>query len=149
MTIPLTLGPGLLYFTFEDPDNAGTYLDPCGLEEWTANFQSEITNDTVYDCDPTASALAVILRHKLSTSCSVQATGKLASTSLGLYRSLHAQKASAAARLIVGTTGANGGGHWAGNWLLENFEIKGNRTNVATVSLTIGNDGAFPWTDAA
>jgi len=149
MTTPATLAPGQLYFAFEDPDNAGTYLDPCGLEEWTANFQSEISNDTVYDCDPIADNLAVILRHKLSTSCNVQATGKLARESLSLYRTLHAQKASAAGRLIVGGTGAQGGGHWAGSWLLETFEVKGNRTNVATVSLTIGNDGAFPWTDAA
>lgn len=52
-------------------------------------------------------------------------------------------------RVVVNVLAAAGGGYWQGAFHLTSFEITGNRSSKAEVSVTLVSNGVVTWTDAA
>lgn len=148
MSEPVTIPAGKLWVAPEDPDNAGVYLDPCGLETFSISRTTSLNEDIVYECNPASNDLPWVKRTKSSRSMSLSASGKYAAEQRAKWEAVEAKLESHSFKIIVDLPLAEGGGYWSGNFQLSQWDAESNRQNLATASFSLSNDGPIEWTDA-
>jgi predicted secreted protein len=84
-----------------------------------------------------------------SMSASISGSGKLHTASTETFFTWLTSGLSKNIRFKVDTTGAEGGGYFAGAFKITNFAITGTRGDKAEAEIGLENDGVVTWVDAA
>lgn len=111
-------------------------------------FSSNMSEVLIPDCDD-STLPGWIEREKDGLSAAVNGAGMLHTTSVETFWNWFKSKDTKNCRILVNTTGANGGGYWAGAFHLSEFSVTGNRKEKATSSVSLMSDGEVTWVDAA
>lgn len=146
MTKPTTYSGTVVAIYLEDPDNAGTFIKPCGLTSHTVTFTKNMQEVQVPDCDD-PDLPSWIERGVESLDFSANGSGVLAAEALPEWWGAFNQTESINARAYVGKpTDTTNGYYWAGKVHVNNFEVSGERGNKAQVTVGIVSDGEMTFT---
>lgn len=133
-------------------DGAGTpvFAHPCLINAargFALNAETNTTN--VPDCDD-PDLLSWASTEKRSLSASISGAGVLHTPDTEQYFDWVKSATPKDVRVeLNGVTGANGGGYFAGKFHLTQFELTGDLGEKVQCSISMQNDGAVTWTDAA
>lgn len=143
-----TIRFGKMRIYVEDPDNPGDYLAPCGLTEKSFTLNQTNNEDTVPDCDD-PDAPAWVARTPASLSAAWSGSGVWTGEAYTIWRRLALAAAAFNVRVEFDTTGALGGGYYAGSAVLNSL---GNSTSIGQrvqAAVDGASDGEWTWVPAA
>lgn len=121
------------------------FLAPCGLTTKGIDFSASSNTTVLPDCtDPEAAAWEAKDINALSAS--VTGNGVMAVESFAMWNEWFQ---SAAPRNVQIKLDDAALGHWAGSFILSGLKFGGVRGNKVTVDVTMANNGAVVWVDAA
>lgn len=112
-------------------------------------FAAETNEFIVPDCDsPDDPAWKEVTKDGLSAT--VSGAGILhTTTAKSLWYTWLAQAAVKNCRINLNVASGVGGGYWAGEFHLTQFEITGDRNSKLEANITLVSNGALTWTDAS
>lgn len=111
-------------------------------------FSSDENRQVIPDCDnPDAPAWSVLNKDGLQAQ--ITGSGMLHTASTEEWFNWFNSDTAKNIRVVVDTSGADGGGYWSLKAKLTGFEVTGSRNEKATATVTIGSDGPVTWVDAA
>lgn len=132
-----------------DGGSPETFAHNCSVNGARSFQLSAQTNDVnVPDCDD-PDLMAWIEREKVSLGATVNGAGICNTPDIEFFFDYAADSDPKNCRIVVDTTGANGGGYFAGAFHCTDFQINGDRGTKADMSITLQSSGAITWTDAA
>lgn len=142
-------GTSLLIQIGDGGSPSETFSHPCLINaERGVQISSETTEVIVPDCDdPTDPAWKQIFKDGLSIQ--VTGGGKLDTSFLEAYFNWANSDDAKNVRIKFDVSGALGGGYIAVPMKLTNFNVTGQRKDVATAEITLMSHGVASWTDAA
>lgn len=119
------------------------FVARCSINAARSLAGDAATNEfNIPDCaDPTA--LAAIVREKVSTSYSVSGAGILNTPDLGGFNTWLASPYSKNCQIIVDVAGSDGGVIFQGAFHLTHFDITGDVGTKIEVSITLVSDGVI------
>lgn len=149
MAIPKTIdGAKVLIQIGDGASPTEAFAVPCGLTGATVSFAASAQEEAVHDCAAPENA-AWVYRQVDSLSMSVSGTGLVDTSNLeSVLYTWWASGASKNCRVKIDTTGANGGGYWAGSFVCTSLSVTGERKQRSTVEIEIQSNGPLTWTDA-
>lgn len=132
----------------EDPAQPGQFRAPCGFNTRSMTINKDVVETTTPDCDDEDAAVWTE-RAAQTKSIEISGEGVFAAEDIGRWRSFALADASWNCKVKVDLPKAQGGGEWAGKFLLTSFETSGERKNHVMFNMTLQSDGEIAWTDAA
>lgn len=122
-----------------------TFTHNCSINAARSFQLTSQTNDfAVPDCDD-PDLMAWLEREKVSIGGTIQGAGILNSDDLPFFEDYARSPDPKNVRVVVDVPGADGGGFWAGAWLLTDFQINGDRGAKVDVSLTMQSTGILTF----
>lgn len=122
-----------------------TFSNPCGLTTRSFDMSASTNSTLIPDCDdPEAPAWEA--KDVNALSATISGSGVLATESFDLWNNwfMSAQSKNIQIKLDHPSLG-----YWTGSFIITGFKVGGQRGNKATVDMTMVNDGAVTWVDAA
>ena len=131
-------------------DGAGpeVFSAPCGLTSRGLDLSASSNDVTVPDCDD-EDAAAWTARVIDALSGTISGSGVMDRDSHETWRDWFLSAEAKNVRMSLDETGANGGGYYAGAFILTKLTITGERGNKVLLEVEMQSDGAITWTDAA
>jgi len=141
-----TLLPGNRFRAYRGAGASAEFV--CLATSTTLTITNAYEDATVADCaNPTA--IPTRKSVKSSTSWGGRFAGSLAADHLDDFRADVASETAVPYEFRVDRTAAEGGGKWAGNVHIENFEITKNNNGIVSFTAQFRGDGPLTWADAA
>ncbi len=129
-----------------DPE---TFAHNCSFNGARSLQFSAQTNDTnVPDCDD-PDLMAWVEREKVSLSATIQGAGVYNTPDGEAFFNLMKSPDPVNIRFVIDVDGVDGGGYWAGAFLMTDMQIDGDRGQKGNLSGTFQSTGAITWVDAA
>lgn len=147
MTKPLTLSFGNFKVYVGSSDSPGTYVAPCGFTQKSLTIDAETSDTTVPDCDD-PEAMAWTERGVNALSATVSGSGVMAMASLATWRDWMLAGESRQIRVEFTETGANGGGYYEGDAILQSLGHSvalGSDGNKTQLQVNIVSNGEWTW----
>lgn len=145
MAKPKTYRGSVVALYFEDPDNEGTFIKPCGLTQHSKTFTKNMNEVDVPDCDD-PDLPNWIEREVSSLDFSVTGSGVLAAEAVDTWWEIFNQTESVLARAYIGKIDdIENGRYWQGRMHISSLEITGNRGERAQVSISAASDGEMTY----
>lgn len=147
MATPETVRFGDIIVKVTNPDT-GLLGAPCGFTGRSLSLTNALGETTVPDCDDADLPMRV-LRDVKSQSVGVSGQGLMTPPAFKVWRKLWASGASFAAEVIIDRPLADGGGKFAGDFVIGNLKLDSQAGERVKISIDMQSDGAIPWTDAS
>lgn len=126
-----------------------TFAQPCALVSRGFNVAADTTDSDVPDCD-NPDAPTWVQRTIRSFSGEISGEGVLALVSHATWRTWFLSGLAKNVRVKLDVPLADGGGYYAGAFLLTKFALSGNKGDGKVgVSITLVSDGVIAWVPAA
>lgn len=151
MAKPLTLSFANFKIWLNDSNSPGVFTAPCGFTQKSLTIDAATSDATVPDCDD-QEAPAWTERAVTALSATVNGQGVMAMASLTLWREWMLAAESRIVRVEFDDTGANGGGYYQGNAILQSLGQSvalGSDGNKTQLAVNLVSDGEWTWTDAS
>jgi predicted secreted protein len=130
-----------------DGASVEVFSAPCGLTSRGFNQTASTQDTTVPDCADDE-APAFVGRGVDSLSGSISGSGVLAMDSFSIWKDWFLSGLSKNIQILVDKPMADGGGHWAGAFVLTSFNITSERGQKAAAEVTMESDEAYVWVAA-
>jgi hypothetical protein len=145
MAQPTVLPGTKLLILVGDGASPEVFAEPCGLTTKSFDLTASTNTTLIPDCaDPEAPAWEA--KDVNSLSATVSGTGVMAVESFATWNDWFMSAAAKNAQIKLDDATL---GHYTGTWLLSSFKLGGTRGQKVTVDVTLVNDGAVAWVDAA
>lgn len=138
-----------LLIQIETAPGSGTFAHDCLISlDRGISFSAEGSDSNVPDCDdPSLPSWRQTFIDSISAE--INGGGMLHTTSTENFFVWLTAGTPKNVRARIDTTGADGGGYFAGAFKLTQFNVTGSRGEKITAEITMANHGAVTWTDAA
>lgn len=145
MAQPTVLPGTKLLILVGDGASPEIFAEPCGLTTKSFDLAASTNTTLLPDCDdPEAPAWEA--KDVNALSATVSGSGVMAIESFEKWNDWFMSAASHSLQIKLD----NGAlGHYAGSFILSAFKLGGTRGQKVTVDVTLVNDGAVSWVDAA
>lgn len=151
MSAPRTLSFSNFKVYISDTDSPGVFTAPCGFIQKSLTIEAATSDATVPDCD-TPEDPAWTERAVTALSATINGSGIMAMASLTTWRTWMLAATARTVRVEFADTGANGGGYYEGDAILQNLGhavALGSDGNKAQLTANIVSTGEWTWTSAA
>jgi len=130
-----------------DGGSPEVFSAPCGLTTRGINFSAETSDTTVPDCDnPSLPSWTERVARALSGS--ISGSGVLALDAHDVWRDWFMTGEARNCRLKLDVPAADGGGHYAGRFILTTFNLGASEDDgKISVEVELQSDGEITWVD--
>ncbi|MHB8283906.1 MAG: phage tail tube protein [Caulobacteraceae bacterium] len=148
MALPRTEGFAALLILLGNGATPEVFASPAGFTDKSFKRKADTGSTDVPDADDPSLPMYQEMEVK-TLSFEVSGSGVLAMADLQTWETWFTSGAAKNIQIQINDTKANGGGYWAGQALLTDFEITAKKGEKCQISVTIGSTGSFGWTAAA
>ncbi|MCA6098865.1 phage tail tube protein [Bradyrhizobium australafricanum] len=145
MAQPTVIAGTKLLILVGDGASPEVFAEPCGLTTKSFNLTASTNTTLIPDCDdPEAPAWEA--KDVNSLAAQVSGSGVMAVESYAKWNDWFMSAAARNAQIKLDNAGL---GHYAGSFILTSLKLTGTRGQKVTVDVTLDNDQAVTWVDAA
>jgi predicted secreted protein len=145
MAQPTVIAGTKLLILVGDGGSPEVFAQPCGLTTTGFNLTASTNTTLIPDCDdPEAPAWEA--KDVNSLAAQVSGSGVMAVESFSIWNDWFLSAGAKNAQIKLDNASL---GHYAGSFILTSFKLTGTRGQKVTVDITLDNDQAVTWVDAA